>query len=189
MIKSGDFVDVLFTYEGSGDDEIQGGLTLRLFDGVRVIGVNSGASANRGDRDSNVVLELTPSQVNVLTLANDRGAISLSYNPNGRGDGGLALSNTDRVTLYDILGFKGPADEPFMTEIYRGTDRSTQRYNDRGRLIETYDSSDRPRQQLSPSDPASDKTPATPVRPTDGNAGDRRVPPTALRLFLNQQSK
>ncbi len=103
MLKPNDFVDVLFTYQGGNDDTIQGGVTMRLFEGVRVLVVSRGTS-NRSD--NYVTLELTEPQANVLTLARDRGAINLTFNPNGRGNGGLALTNADRVTLYEILGMK-----------------------------------------------------------------------------------
>ena len=194
MIKAGDFVDVLFTYQGSSDDAVQGGLTMRLFEGVRIIAVNRNISSNRIERGNNhVTLELTEPQVNVITLARDRGAITLSFNPNGRGNGGLALTNNERVTLFEILGLKpaDPAAEPFLTEIYRGSDRSTNRFTDRGRLIESYTApalNDRQRQQLVPITPAPSNVPATPVRPTDGNAADAPAPPTASRIFLNQQN-
>lgn len=197
MIKSGDFVDVLFTYEGSGDDAVQGGLTMRLFEGVRVIVVNRTGSSRGNNGNNHVTLELTEPQVNVVTLARDRGTITLSYNPNGRGNGGLALSSSERVTLYEILGLKeaeAPA-EPFMTEIYRGPERATNHFNDRGRLIESYRDRafyDRPQQEkrLVPNTtPAPANAPAPPVRSTDGQNGDQRTPPTALRTFLNQQAK
>jgi len=156
--------------------------------------VNRNISSNRIERGNNhVTLELTEPQVNVITLARDRGAITLSFNPNGRGNGGLALTNNERVTLFEILGLKpaDPAAEPFLTEIYRGSDRSTNRFTDRGRLIESYTApalNDRQRQQLVPITPAPSNVPATPVRPTDGNAADAPAPPTASRIFLNQQN-
>jgi pilus assembly protein CpaB len=170
---------------------------MRLFEGVRVIAVNRTGN-NRGSSGTNhVTLELTEPQVNIVTLARDRGTITLSYNPNGRGDGGLALSSADRVTLYEILGLKeaDPPAEPFMTEIYRGGGRSTNHFNDRGKLIESYqdrsfyDRTQQEKRLVPNAAPAPNKTPAPPVRPTDGQNGDQRTPPTALRTFLNQQAK
>jgi pilus assembly protein CpaB len=183
MIKAGDYVDVLFTYQGGNDDTYQGGLTLRLFEGVRVLVVSRVGS--RGDRGSNhVTLELTEPQANILTLARDRGTITLTYNPNGRGSGGLALSSNERVTLYEILGLKAAEPvEPFLTEIYRGSARSTNRFNDKGRLIDGTTppaEAERPRRELVPAQPA-------PAKPTDGNAKERPAPPTASRLLLEPQ--
>lgn len=189
MIKTGDFVDVLFTYQGANDDTYQGGLTMRLFEGVRVLAVNRNLTSGRIERGNNhVTLEMTEPQANVLTLARDRGTVTLTYNPNGRGTGGLALNSNERVTLYEILGLK-PSEpvEPIMTEIYRGTGRSTNRFNEKGKLIENYGSganpTDRPRQQLTPAQPAPNAAPAQPV---DTNTSDRPTSPTASRLLLEQ---
>jgi pilus assembly protein CpaB len=177
MIKPGDYVDVLFTYQGANDDTYQGGLTMRLFEGVRILVVNRGASSSRVDRGGNhVTLELTEQQANVLTLARDRGDVTLTYNPSGRGTGGLALSSSERVTLYEILGLK-PAEpaEPIVTEIYRGTARSANRFNEKGRLIDGAVENERPRQELSP---------APPARPADGKPADQPTSPTAVRRLL-----
>jgi pilus assembly protein CpaB len=187
MVKSGDFVDVLFTYQGNNDDALQGGLTMRLFEGVRVLAVSRGPSTSRNNF---VTLEMTEPQANVVTLARDRGTLTLTYNPNGRGNGGLALSSSERVTLYEILGLKqADPSEPFLTEIYRGSGRATNRFNDKGKLMENYVApgmNARPRQQLVPVPKTSD-TPAAPVKPTDANAGDQPTSPTASRILLEQK--
>lgn len=189
MIRPNDYVDILFTYQGRNDDALQGGLTMRLFEGVRVLAVKSGG-ANRGDRAGNhVTLEVTEPQVNILTLARDRGTITLSYNPNGRGSGGLALSSTERVTLYDILGLK-PAEQPFVTDVYRGSSRTTNRFNSDGRLLDSNapNATDRPQQQL-PANPTPtpnypNSSPAAPARPTDTNQpADQSTAPTASRIL------
>lgn len=137
MVKPKEFVDVLFSYNASTDDDrFQGGLTMRLFEGVKVIAVNRSYQQVRLDRSGNhVTLELTEPQANILVLAKDRGTITLTFNPKGAGTGGLALTNTERVTLYEILGLK-PADpepEPFMSEIWRGQGVDTQYFDDKGR--------------------------------------------------------
>ena len=143
IIKPGDSVDVLFTATGTGvgnDNTYQGGLTLRLFEGVKVLAINRNFAQGRVDRGNNhVTLELTVAQTNIIVLAKDRGKITLTYNPNGKGNGGLALSNSERVTLFELLGLEksDPAREPFMTEIYRGSGRVTNRFDDRGRNIDS----------------------------------------------------
>lgn len=143
MIKPGQYADVLFTYHAAGnaDDRFQGGLTMRLFEGVRVIAINRNLTQSRVDRTSNhVTLELTQSQANTLVLAKDRGVITLTYNPNGKGDGGLAVSSAERVTLYEILGLKPrePDKEPFATELYKGSGRGVIYFNDKGRRLDGY---------------------------------------------------
>lgn len=141
LIKPGQYVDVLFTYQASGnaDDRFQGGLTMKLFDGVKILAINRSITQGRVDRQSNhVTLELTEGQSNVIVLAKDRGQLTLTYNPNGKGSGGLALNNADRVTLYEILGLQRPepGKEPFMTESYRGSGRGTLLFSDKGRRLD-----------------------------------------------------
>lgn len=132
MIKPGDHVDVLFTAMGGGagtnDVTFQGGLIMRLFEGVKIIAINRSFTQGSVDRGTNhVTLELTEPQANVIVLAHDKGKLTLTYNPNGKGNGGLALSNTERTTFYEILGLiraDKPRD-PKLVEIYRGPNRST----------------------------------------------------------------
>ncbi|MDP1795916.1 MAG: Flp pilus assembly protein CpaB [Planctomycetaceae bacterium] len=141
LIKPGQYVDVLFTYQAAGnaDDRFQGGVTMKLFDGVKILAINRSITQGRVDRQSNhVTLELTEAQSNIVVLAKDRGQITLTYNPNGKGTGGLVLNNTDRVTLYEILGLKRPEPdkEPFVTESYRGAGRGTLMFSDKGRRLD-----------------------------------------------------
>ena len=142
IIKPGDSVDVLFTSQGGGgttDTTYQGGLTMRLFEGVKVLAINRNFAQGRVDRGNNhVTLELTVAQTNIVVLAKDRGKITLTYNPNGKGDGGLALSNAERVTLFELLGLEksDPLREPFTTEIYRGTARQKYQFDDKGRYVD-----------------------------------------------------
>jgi pilus assembly protein CpaB len=144
MIKPGQYVDILFTAQGGGgagvnDATFQGGVTMRLFEGVKILAINRNYTQGRVDRQSNhVTLELTEAQANIVILASDRGKLTLTYNPSGAvGDGGLALSNAERVTLYEILGLKkqDPAKEPFQTEIYRGSGRMTNQFDEKGRFL------------------------------------------------------
>jgi pilus assembly protein CpaB len=137
MVKPGDHVDVLFTV-AQADAAMQGGVTMRLFEGVKILAVNRSLTQSSIDRGGNLVtLELTETQSNIIVLAKDKGKLTLTYNPNGKGSGGLALSNAERITLYDILGLVPPGKpkEPTLTEIFRGTARSTTYYDDRGRFI------------------------------------------------------
>jgi len=141
LIQPGNYVDVLFTYQGSVDDRMQGGLTLRLFEGVKLLAINRSQQVSRMDRGSNrVTLELTEPQANVIVLAEDRGQLTLSYNPNGPGSGGLALSNAERVTLYEILGLRPaePPAEPYLTELFKGQGRHLNYFNGQGKKLEGY---------------------------------------------------
>lgn len=142
IIKPGDHVDVLFTSSGGGgnnDSTYQGGLTMRLFEGIKVLAINRNFSQGKVDRGNNhVTLELTVAQQNIVVLARDRGKITLTYNPNGKGHGGLALSNAERITLYEILGMQKPipAKDLFTTDIYRGHGYLKNYFDDRGRLMD-----------------------------------------------------
>ena len=143
IIKPGDMVDVLFTAQGgssTNDATYQGGLTMRLFEAVKVLAINRNFSQGRVDRGNNhVTLELTVPQTNIIVLAKDRGKITLTYNPNGKGHGGLALSNSERITLFELLGLEksDPVREPFTTEVFRGSGRSRNIFDDKGRFIDS----------------------------------------------------
>ncbi len=127
LIKPGDFVDVhLTTNQVDRDERLQGGLTMTLFRGVRIVAINrnyaQGPIENSGN---NVTLELTLEQTNIMILAQKYGGVTLTYNPDGKGNGGLALDSSERVTLEQILGLKpipkpGP---PYLAEIFRGPSR------------------------------------------------------------------
>lgn len=143
MIKPGDNVDVLFTSQGiggTGDSTFQGGLTMRLFEAVKVLAINRNFAQGRVDKGNNhVTLELTVAQTNIVVLAKERGKITLTYNPHGKGNGGLALSNEERVTLYELLGLQkaDPAKPPFSTEIYKGNSRARNLFDETGRHIDS----------------------------------------------------
>jgi pilus assembly protein CpaB len=138
LIQPEQYVDVLFT-PGSAADE-RGGMIMSLFNGVKVLAINSSQtstpSLTRGN--NNVTLELTPEQSNILLLARQKGDINLTYNPNGLGDGGVAVADENRAYLDEILGL-APPDEPqapFVTEIYYGAGRQSNSFDERGRLDE-----------------------------------------------------
>ena len=160
IIKPGDSVDVLFTSTGAGggaNDAYQGGLTMRLFEGVKVLAINRNFAQGKVDRGNNhVTLELTVPQTNIVVLAKDRGKITLTYNPNGKGNGGLAVSSSEseRVTLFELLGLEksDPRVEPFMTEIFKGSNRVANRFDAKGRLRDrsTQNPNDQPTQYQLP---------------------------------------
>ncbi len=144
MVKPGDHVDVLFTAmsggSGTSDAGLGGGLVMRLFEGVKILVINRSMTRGGVDRGNNhVTLELTEPQANVVVLAHDKGKLTLTYNPNGKGHGGLALTNAERTTFYEILGLirsDKPA-EPMLTEIYRGPNRSTLVWDASGKFLGT----------------------------------------------------
>jgi pilus assembly protein CpaB len=85
-----------------------------------------------------VTLELTPEQANILILAHEKGEIALSYNPDGKRNGGVAIKSQDRASMDEILGLNHPEPvtpvktvnpRPFTSETFKGTARSTLRFD------------------------------------------------------------
>ena len=133
LIKPRNFVDVHFTLDsqagGTLDPRISrlGGVSMTLFKGVKVLALNKSLhQAPVLATGNSVTLELGAEQTNVLLVTQARGSISLTYNPSGEGDGGVALNNADRATLWEVLGLKKPAttglesEKPFVTETFKG---------------------------------------------------------------------
>jgi pilus assembly protein CpaB len=143
LVKAGQYVDVYLTPRAdAGDSRFRNGLTLTLFRGVRLLSVAPDATADEGS--SAVTLELTPEQATVLILAREKGSLALSYNPEGKGESGVALKNRDRATLDEILGLTPSAvpnppeaaaaghPQPtatITTEVFKGTARSTRQFD------------------------------------------------------------
>lgn len=150
LIRPGDYVDVHFrldTQRSVGlDDRLAklGGVSMTLFKGVKVLALNKGfRQSTLLPTGNSVTLELTPAQTNILLVAQPNGSISFSYSPDGEGDGQVALSNSERVTLWEILGLKKKVrepveepEEPFVTETFRGTGGTTMRWNKDGKKYE-----------------------------------------------------
>lgn len=121
QLKPNQYVDVQLTPQ-INDERTGGGMTLALFKGVKVLSVSRGGRDRSGNQ---VTLEVTPRQVNVITLAKGRGELNLAYNPSGKGDGGVLAGTEDRATFDEILGLKAPTPPtpPVLTEHYKGSGR------------------------------------------------------------------
>jgi pilus assembly protein CpaB len=159
-LQKGQYVDVYLTPRSndSSDPRIRNGMTITLLNGVRVLAVG-GTSENEitgSDAVNTVTLELTPEQANILVLAREKGEIALSYNPDGKGEGGVAVKNQDRATMDEILGLGRSANSPspsstqtptasspqtslpqsnssqpsFTSETFKGTKRITQQFRE-----------------------------------------------------------
>lgn len=152
LIKPGEYVDVHMTPTGMNNDKrLNGGMTLTLFNGVRVVAINRSYTQNSSSRrGTNVTLELTPEQANIMILARDRGEITMSYTPEGKGNGGVAVSSAEKATLYEILGLKTPEKQklkdppkPFVIEGYYGSSRSVNRFDKDGARVGNYNNYNR----------------------------------------------
>jgi pilus assembly protein CpaB len=133
-LQVGQYVDVHFSPTAIIDPE-KGAFTMTLFKGVKVLELGGSGSRN----NAKVTLELTPEQSNILILAKDKGDLQLTYTPEGKGAGGVAVKDADRATLSEILGLTPPKKEPepFVTEIYSGTGRRVQSFKD-GKRADQY---------------------------------------------------
>lgn len=153
LIKPGDYVDVHFILDGQRsnglDDRIAklGGVSMTLLKGVKVLALNKAFRQQAILPNGNsVTLELSPEQTNVVMVAQPRGTISFSFNPAGEGDGRVALSNSDRATLWEVLGLKKRVrepeetpEEPFVTETFRGTGGDALRWKKDGKKFDSND--------------------------------------------------
>ncbi len=148
LVKPGEYVNVHMTVSSTdsldgNDQRLRGGLTMTLFRGVKVLAINQNTTAGTSDdlTGNRVTLELTREQANILILAKDRGHITLTFAPEGKGSGVVGVSDADRATLEEILGLK-PTPEPeppFTTENFRGTGRTILQFRDGDRIEEGND--------------------------------------------------
>ncbi len=131
LVKPGQFVDVHFSPTSlAADPRTRGGMTMTLFRGVKILSMNrlftqSGVHGGAQGGDNSVTLELSEGQANIILVARDKGTLNFSYNPEGQGNGGLAVTGKDRVTLEEILGLDPlpkpePPPPPVISQIYRG---------------------------------------------------------------------
>ncbi len=134
LIKPGDFVDVHLTIsDNAADDRFRGGFTMTMFKGVRILAMNRLTQPTDVSRGANTVtFELTPEQSNILLEARQHGQLTVSFNPDGRGTGGVTIADSDRAHFEEILGLpeRPEPPRPFLTELYRGSMRSTIGYGD-----------------------------------------------------------
>lgn len=139
LVKPGDYVDVHFyPTEMRDDPRIGHGMSVMLLEGVKILAINRAMLQGQPDRDRNVVtLELTPEQAGVMNVASQRGQLSLSFNPQGKGSGGLAnkITNKEKVTIEEILDLP-PVPKPedpvpltsFYVEQWRGAAMTTREF-------------------------------------------------------------
>jgi pilus assembly protein CpaB len=142
LLQKGQYVDVYLTprLDANSAARLRDGVTVTLLTGVRVLAVGGNPEAQPANAESanSVTLELSPEQANVLVLAHEKGEIALSYNPDGKGEEGVALTSRDRATMDEILGLntaektppaKTVSPRPFTSETFKGAARSTLRFD------------------------------------------------------------
>lgn len=142
LLQKGEYVDVHLTprLDSMQTSRLRDGVTITLLAGVRVLAVggNPEGESAKAESANAVTLELTPEQANILILAHEKGEIALSYNPDGKGNGGVAVKSQDRATMDEILGLnhsepvppvKNVASKPFTSETFKGAAKSTLRFD------------------------------------------------------------
>jgi pilus assembly protein CpaB len=120
-------------------------MTMTLFKGVKIITINRQTSqgVGTGGETNSVTLELSSEQANIIMVCRDKGKLDFSFNPDGKGTGGLAVTGKDRATLEEILGLqptpKPPAPQiPFISQVYRGAMRRQLEFRQVGsKMMET----------------------------------------------------
>src|SRR5258708_40333289 len=108
------------------DERMREGMTMTLFKGIKIIAINR--LCNQGavqSAENTVTLELSSEQANIILVAKDKGKLDFSFNPDGQGSGGIAVTGKDRAFLEEILGLQplpkpAPAPPGFVSQIYRG---------------------------------------------------------------------
>lgn len=144
LIKSGDHVDVKFTLKEMRDDpRVQklGGLTMTLLKGVQILAVNTDfLNATLTPSQNSITLEVHESDSNLLLLAAAKGDLTFTFTEkrNESGRSAIALKDSDRATLEELLGLE-PLPEPpspdqigppQVTDVYRGSGRNTLYFRD-----------------------------------------------------------
>jgi pilus assembly protein CpaB len=142
LLQKGQYVDVYLTprLDNNQSSRLRDGVTVTLLTGVRVLAVGETPETESAKSESanTVTLELTPEQANILILAHEKGEIALGYNPDGKGNGGVAVKSQDRATMDEILGLNHPepatpvkavSPKPFTSETFKGTAKSTLRFD------------------------------------------------------------
>ena len=135
LLRPGDHVDIEFTPQTNvtSDPRYQeiGGLSIVLFKGVRILAINrSFVQSNLESSGNNVTLEVAQENVAVLRLADENGDLYLSYTPDASGSMTVAVANSDRPTLEELLQLPPvpekpvpPAPDVFRSRIYSGSSR------------------------------------------------------------------
>jgi pilus assembly protein CpaB len=133
LVRAGQYVDVHFS-PSANPDPVKGPFTMTLFKGVKILSMGTGTA--RSGRSTTVTLELSPEQANIILLAKDKGELQLTYTPEGKGNGGVAMADADRATLSEILGLTEPKKEapPYTAEMYFGSSRSVISFKDGKRI-------------------------------------------------------
>ena len=167
LIKPGDFVDIQFTPNDLNGDPryaLVGGLSIKLFKGVRVLALNRDFVQTPLQASQNsVTLEIADEDTGILDLCSRKGELTLQFTKIGDGRTTVQVKDPNRPTLEEILQLPPVPEEPeppaepepdrFTSRIYRQSGLVTVRFQDG---VPTNDSSnwvDTNTSQNTPDDP------------------------------------
>ncbi|MBI1312044.1 Flp pilus assembly protein CpaB [bacterium] len=181
LIKPGDFVDIQFTpKELSGDPryKLVGGMSIKLFKGVRVLALNRNfVQSPLQATENSVTLEIAEQDTGILELCSKSGELTLQFTKVGDGRATVQVKDPNRPTLEEILQLPPVPEEPeppvppepdrFTSRIYRQSALNTVRFQDG---VPTNDSANWVDTRAGSNDPAATDRNAAP-----GNVGNGAV--------------
>ena len=144
LIKPGDFVDIQFTPNDLNGDPryaLVGGLSIKLFKGVRVLALNRDFVQTPLQASQNsVTLEIADEDTGILDLCSRKGELTLQFTKVGDGRTTVQVKDPNRPTLEEILQLPPVPEEPeppaepepdrFTSRIYRQAGLITVRFQD-----------------------------------------------------------
>ena len=144
LIKPGDFVDIQFTPNDLNGDpryELVGGLSIKLFKGVRVLALNRDFVQTPLQATQNsVTLEIADEDTGILELCSRKGELTLQFTKVGDGRATVQVQDPNRPTLEEILQLPPVPEEPeppappepdrFTSRVYRQSNMRTERFQD-----------------------------------------------------------
>ncbi len=144
LIKPGDFVDIQFTPTELRSDPryaLVGGMSIKLFKGVRVLALNRDFVQTPLQASQNsVTLEIADDDTGILELCSKQGELTLQFTNVGDGRATVQVQDPNRPTLEEILQLPPVPEEPeppappepdrFTSRVYRRSTVRTQRFQD-----------------------------------------------------------
>lgn len=144
LIKPGDFVDIQFTPNDLNGDPryaLVGGMSIKLFKGVRVLALNRDFVQTPLQASQNsVTLEIADEDTGILELCSRKGELTLHFTKVGDGRATVQVQDPNRPTLEEILQLPPVPEEPeppaepepdrFTSRIYRQSGMVAVRFQD-----------------------------------------------------------
>jgi len=124
LIKPDDHVDIYYSPSSTADPRYQkiGGMTIKLFKGVRIIAINrSFLQSDLSASENSVTVEIRKDDAALMLLASNTGTLTLSYTRDASGQATVKVADPDRPTLEELLQLPPVPEEPEEPEPARYT--------------------------------------------------------------------